>query len=134
MLRNKMLKVMHGWPMRPSVHHFFGFRAPKLPASQRGRRRVPKGCPGAGEAQIRRGKCEDFAPRNEGIRVSGEGGAKRGSRRALRRLRAARLVALRALLRNMYKKRLAFLYTIVYYHTNAIKNTWKKWIRSNSYS
>ena len=25
------------------------------------------------------------------------------------------------LLRNMYKKRLAFLYTIVYYHTNAIK-------------
>ena len=30
---------------------------------------------------------------------------------------------LRALLRNMYKKRLAFLYTIVYYHTNAIKNT-----------
>lgn len=27
------------------------------------------------------------------------------------------------LLRNMYKKRLAFLYTIVYYHTNAIKKT-----------
>ena len=88
MLRNKMLKVMHGWPMRPSVHHFFGFRAPKLPASQRGRRRVPKGCPGAGEAQIRRGKCEDFAPRNEGIRVSGEGGAKRGRRRAPERAKS----------------------------------------------
>ena len=30
---------------------------------------------------------------------------------------------LRAVLRNMYKKKLAFLYTIMYYHTNAIKNT-----------
>ena len=30
---------------------------------------------------------------------------------------------LRALLRNMYKKKLAFLYIIMYYHTNAIKNT-----------
>ena len=36
---------------------------------------------------------------------------------------AARPATLRALLRNMYKKKLAFLYTIMYYHTNAIKNT-----------
>ena len=36
---------------------------------------------------------------------------------------AARQATLRALLRNMYKKKLAFLYTIMYYHTNAIKNT-----------
>lgn len=43
-MRNKMLKVMHGWPMRPSVHHFFGFRAPKLEGSP----------PGAGEGEIRR--------------------------------------------------------------------------------
>ena len=34
---------------------------------------------------------------------------------------AARPATLRALLRNMYKKKLAFLYTIMYYHTNAIK-------------
>ena len=34
------------------------------------------GPPGAREAQIRRRKCEDFAPRNEGIRDSGEGGSK----------------------------------------------------------
>ena len=32
-----------------------------------------------------------------------------------------RPATLRALLRNMYKKKLAFLYTIMYYHTNAIK-------------
>ena len=37
------------------------------------------------------------------------------------RLPAARPATLRALLRNMYKKKLAFLYTIMYYHTNAIK-------------
>lgn len=36
---------------------------------------------------------------------------------------AARPATLRALLRNMYKKKLAFLYTIMYYYTNAIKNT-----------
>ena len=34
---------------------------------------------------------------------------------------AARPATLWALLRNMYKKKLAFLYTIMYYHTNAIK-------------
>ena len=34
----------------------------------------------------------------------------------------ARPGTLRALLRNMYKKKLAFLYTNMYYHTNAIKN------------
>ena len=37
------------------------------------------------------------------------------------RLPAARPATLWALLRNMYKKKLAFLYTIMYYHTNAIK-------------
>ena len=73
--------------------------------------------------RIRRRECEDFAPRNGATRVSGERGAKRGHRRALRRLRAARPATLRAVLRNMYKKKLAFLYTIMYYHTNFIKNT-----------
>ena len=32
---------------------------------------------------------------------------------------------LRALLRNMYKKRVAFLYTIMYYHTNVVKTPLK---------
>ena len=41
---------------------------------------------------------------------------------------------LRALLRNMYKKKIAFLYIVMYYHTNAIKNILKKWIHSNFYS
>ena len=36
---------------------------------------------------------------------------------------SARPATLRAVLRNMYKKKLAFLYTIMYYHTNFIKNT-----------
>ena len=40
---------------------------------------------------------------------------------------------LRALLRNMYKKKIAFLYIVMYYHTNAIKNILKKWIHSNFY-
>ena len=44
--------------------------------------------PGAREAQIRRRKCEDFAPRNEGIRDSGEGGAKRSGRRAPEKLKS----------------------------------------------
>ena len=79
--------------------------------------------PGGREGEIRRRKCEDFAPRNGAARVRGERGAKRGSRRALRRLRAARPATFRAVLRNMYKKKLAFLYTIMYYHTNFIKNT-----------
>ena len=39
------------------------------------------------------------------------------------RLPAARPATLWALLRNTCKKKLAFLYTIMYYHTNAIKNT-----------
>ena len=68
--------------------------------------------PGGREGEIRRRKCEDFPPRNGATRVRGEGGAKRG-----------RPATLRALLRNMYKKKLAFLYTNMYYHTNAIKNT-----------
>ena len=38
--------------------------------------------PGARRGKIRRRECEDFAPRNGGIRVSGEGGAKSGGRRA----------------------------------------------------
>lgn len=45
----------------------------------------------------------------------------------------ARPGTLRALLRNMYKKKLAFLYTNMYYHTNAIKNILKKWIHSIFY-
>ena len=32
--------------------------------------------------EIRRRKCEDFAPRNEDTRVCGERGAKRGGRRS----------------------------------------------------
>lgn len=36
---------------------------------------------------------------------------------------AGRPATLWTLLRNMYKKKLAFLYTIMYYHTNAIKST-----------
>ena len=80
-----MLKVMHGWPMRSSVHHFFDFQAPtKLPASQRHRHRPP----GGREAQIRQRKCEDFASRNEGTRDSGERGAKRGGRRAPEKLKS----------------------------------------------
>ena len=35
--------------------------------------------------EIRRLECEDFAPRDGGIRASGEWGAKRGGRRALGR-------------------------------------------------
>ena len=38
---------------------------------------------------------------------------------------AGRPGTLRALLRNMYKKRLAFLYTIMYYHTNVVKTPLK---------
>ena len=38
--------------------------------------------PGARRGKIRRRECEDFAPRNGGIRVSGEGGAKSEGRRA----------------------------------------------------
>ena len=38
--------------------------------------------PGGREDEIRRRECEDFAPRNEVTRVSGERGAKRGRRRA----------------------------------------------------
>ena len=73
--------------------------------------------PSAWEVEIRRRKCEDFAPRNGATRVRGEWGAKRG------RPPVARPGTLRALFRNMYKKKLVFLYTIMYYHTNAIKNT-----------
>ena len=39
---------------------------------------------GAWEDEIRRRKCEDFAPRNGATRVSGERGAKRGGRRPLK--------------------------------------------------
>ena len=38
--------------------------------------------PGARKDEIRRRKCEDFAPRNGAARASGEWGAKRGGRRA----------------------------------------------------
>ena len=38
---------------------------------------------------------------------------------------AGRPGTLRALLRNMYKKRLAFLYTIMYYHTDVVKTPLK---------
>ena len=41
--------------------------------------------PGAREVQIRRRKCEDFAPRNGATRVSGKRGAKSESRRAAER-------------------------------------------------
>ena len=41
--------------------------------------------PGAQKGENRRWECEDFAPRNEDTRVSGERGAKRGRRRARRR-------------------------------------------------
>ena len=44
--------------------------------------------PGAREAQIRRRKCEDFVSRNEGIRASGEGGAKRSGRRGPEELKS----------------------------------------------
>ena len=44
--------------------------------------------PGARKGKIRRRECEDFAPRNEGIRVSGGRGAKRGGRRALERAKS----------------------------------------------
>ena len=73
--------------------------------------------PSAWEVEIRRRECEVFAPRNGATRVRREWGAKRG------RPPVARPGTLRALLRNMYKKKLVFLYTIVYYHTNAVKNT-----------
>ena len=38
--------------------------------------------------EIRRRECEDFAPRDGGIRASGERGAKRGSRRELGRAKS----------------------------------------------
>ena len=41
-----------------------------------------KELPGDREGEIRRRKCEDFAPRNGATRVRGEWGAKRKSRRA----------------------------------------------------
>ena len=41
--------------------------------------------PGAREVEIRRRKCEDFAPRNGATRVCGERGAKGKSRRAAER-------------------------------------------------
>ena len=69
--------------------------------------------PGAREDEIRRRECEDFAPRNGAARVCGS---------KERAPPGARPGTLRALLRNMYKKKLAFLYTNMYYHTNAIKN------------
>ena len=46
------------------------------------------GPPGAREAQIRLRKCEDFAPRNEGTRDSGEREAKRGGHRAPEKLKS----------------------------------------------
>ena len=39
------------------------------------------GTPAVGEGGKRRRECEDFAPRDGAIRVSGEMGAKRGGRR-----------------------------------------------------
>ena len=48
----------------------------------RGRGSKERRPPGARRGKIRRRECEDFAPRNGGIRVSGEGGAKSGGRRA----------------------------------------------------
>ena len=44
--------------------------------------------PSAWEGEIRRRKCEDFAPRNGVTRVSGEGGAKRKSYRATERAKS----------------------------------------------
>ena len=43
--------------------------------------------PGAQKGENRRRECEDFAPRNGGTRPSGERGAKRGGRRARRRVK-----------------------------------------------
>ena len=44
--------------------------------------------PSARKGKIRRLECEDFAPRNEATRVSGERGAKRGRRRARGRVKS----------------------------------------------
>ena len=44
--------------------------------------------PSAWEVEIRRRECEDFAPRNEVTRVSGERGAKRGGRRTAKRTKS----------------------------------------------
>ena len=45
--------------------------------------------PGLGKAPKRRRQCEDFAPNNEGIRPSGERGAKKYGRRASGRCQRA---------------------------------------------
>ena len=44
--------------------------------------------PSGREDEIGRRECEDFAPRNGAARVCGEGGAKRGRRRALGRTKS----------------------------------------------
>ena len=44
--------------------------------------------PDAREVEIRRRKCEDFAPRNEGTSDSGERGAKRGGCRVPEKLKS----------------------------------------------
>ena len=107
--------------------------------------------PGAREVEIRRRKCEDFAPRNGATRVCGKGGAKRGRRRVAERAKAGdgnvkillpetelQGFAGRGeqreaggcpaghtpgLAQEYVQEKNAFLYTIMYYHTNAVKNT-----------
>ena len=69
-----------------SNHPFYGWH--RFPGTTKATGKPKSPPPGAGEGEKRREKCEDFAPRNEGTRVSEEGGAKRGGRRAPEKLKS----------------------------------------------